>query len=224
MKIKSALLIFLFLLFACSPPAQAQKERPTDFMEFEELVAGPMPLLRDRTFVPDYRRTHLEHAKRFEAFLDKYPDSPLRPEALIRTARIYLNVERPEIHMLRQQLFFCQASAMQLSQPLRIELCQQRYMLSVMDADGASDPYYTDLAKQILNQLVELYPRAKRYIILKPGVGVFSFVEEEIGAFALYLLASVALPEDVVKIYSIILNEYKISPELRREIENRLGH
>lgn len=221
MKIKNILLAFLFF-FVNSFLAQAQKTRPQDFIEFEELVSGPMPLFRDRIFVPDYRRMFLEHAKRFEAFLDKYQGSLLRPEALLRTAWLYLNVERQEVHMFRQELFFCQASAIQLSQPQKMDICQQRYMLNVTSMGGMNDPAYAYVAKQILNQLVEQYPRAKRYIMIDK-IGEFSFDEEEIGAFALYLLAKGELLEDQRKTYELIIREYKIRPELLKEIKSRLG-
>jgi len=221
----------LIVLVVAPVPAFAQREadspyevingRPQDFTEFEELASGPMPWVRDRTFVPDYRAMHIAQTKRFEAFLDKYPNSPLRPEALLRMAILYLVVESPEIHMFRQQLFFCQGIALEQRSKQKMDLCQQRFQLSVASSDNPMDPVYQFLGQQILERLVIQYPRARRYIMVG---GEFRFDDEEIGAIALYVLAQGAIPKDKILHYETIILEYKIRPELMREIQNQLGH
>lgn len=203
-------------------PYEMTNGRPQDFVEFEELASGPMPWVRDRTFVPDYRAMSIAQAKRFEAFLDKYPASPLKPEALLRLAIFYLGVEGQDIHMLRQQLFFCQGIALEQRSQQKADLCQQRFMLSVASSGSPMDQNYLFLGQQILERLSKEYPRARRYVMVG---GKFRFDEEEIGGIALYILAMGVMPKDKILHYeTIILEEYQIRPELRRDIQNRLEH
>lgn len=183
--------LFVFLMLAGSLFAQAQEARPPDFAEFERLAAERIPLIRDATFVPDYRATYIAQAKRFESFLNQYPASPLKPEALLRTALLYLNVEGREVHALRRALFFCQGEALEHHDQQKFDLCQQRFVLNLVSIGGTVDPIYECLARRILEGLVERYPHVKRYhyIRIGPGAGGFRFDDsEEIGTIALYIL------------------------------------
>ena len=220
------------LFFMAAMPMFAQTEsdspyiitngRAQDFVEFEELVSGPMPWVRDRTFVPDYRAIYIAQAKRFEAFAAKYPASPLKAEALLRIAALYSDVEGQEVHMFRQQMFFCQGVALEQQNKQDFYLCEQKFMLSVVSSGSVKDPTYEYLGRQILNELVEKYPHVKRYI--RVAGGGFSFDEtEEIGAIALYILTRGMMPKDMFSHYETILQYYEIRPELRRDIRNRLG-
>ncbi|KKT57193.1 MAG: hypothetical protein UW81_C0005G0030 [Candidatus Giovannonibacteria bacterium GW2011_GWC2_44_9] len=232
MKNLCCLMAVLYMFVLAAIPARAQEAGssygtmvgPQDFFEFEELASRPMPQITDEeTSIPDYRAMYIARAKRFEAFLDKYPGSPLKPEVLLRVALLYLGVERQEIRALRQELFFCQGMALKQHDQRRFDLCKQRFALDIIGAGGPTDPVYEHLARQILDELVERYPHARRYIMSEPSVGGFRFDEEEIGAFALYLLAGGALPEERRGIYELIITEYKIRKEIRREIQNRIG-
>ncbi|OGF87639.1 hypothetical protein A3B19_02490 [Candidatus Giovannonibacteria bacterium RIFCSPLOWO2_01_FULL_46_32] len=221
----------LLVLFAIPVFAQQESDSPydiingrhQDFGDFEELASGPMPWVRDRTFVPDYRAMHLEQVKRYESFLAKYPESPLKAEALFMLAMLYLGVEGQDVHMFRQRLFVCQGVALEQRNQQKLDICQMQFMLSIASAGGAADPTYQRLGRQVLKGLVEKYPHARRYIMIKPGAGGFRFDEEEIGAIALYVLAQGMIPGDRLSYYQTIIQEFKIRPELRREMQNRLG-
>lgn len=212
-------------------PALAQLEdnfpykmaaRQQDFVEFEGLVSRPKPWITDKALIPNYRAMVIMQAKRFEAFLEKYPESPLKPEALFRAATLYLSVERQEVHAFRQELFLCKGIALEQGDERKLDICQQRFMLSVASIGGIADPIYERLARKVFGKLVEQYPHVKRY--LRFADGEFSFSEdEEIGALALYILAQGMMLEDKRVYYETIIREYKIRPELMRDIQNRLG-
>ena len=230
-KLISCFLAILCLFVLSAMPVFAQTEldspynvvngRHQDFAEIEKLFSGPIPSVKDESFVPDYRQAVVEHAERFEVFLEKYPDSPLKPEILLRTAVMFLNVEAPGVYKLRRELCFCQAAAMLPLDFNEFEICQRRYALGIANMGGAKDTLYEYIAKQMLYQLAEQYPRAKRYIMIGPQA--FSFDEEEVGAFALYMLANNGmLPEDRRNTYELILREYKIRPAFQKDIEQRL--
>ena len=230
-KLSCFVAVLCLLVFVAIPVFAQQKSdspydvingRHQDFTEFEELVVGPMPWIRDRTLVPDYRAMYIAQAKRFEAFVAKYPESPLKPEALFRTAALYFDVEGLEVHMFRQEMFFCQGRALWEQNKQNFYLCEQRFVLGVVSTGNAKDPTYEYLGRQILNGLVEKYPYVKRY--LRVADGGFSFSEaEEIGAIALYILTRGMTPKDMFLNYETILREYEIRPELKRDILNRLG-
>jgi len=224
--------IAVLCLLVLAVPAFAQQEsdspydiingRHQDFAEFEKLVSGPLPWIRDKTLVPDIRAMYIAQAKRFEAFVTKYPASPLKAEALLRMAVLYFDVEGQEVHMFRQQMFFCQGVALEQQNKQDFYLCKQKFMLSVVSSGSVKDPTYEYLGRQILNELVEKYPHVKRYI--RVAGGGFSFDEtEEIGAIALYILTRGMMPKDMFSHYETILQYYEIRPELRRDIRNRLG-
>lgn len=227
MKKLSCFLAVLYLIVLTFPLAFAQQEsdspydmingRHQDFTEFEELASGPMPWIRDETLVPDYYAIYLEQAKRFESFLARYPKSPLKPEALLRIAMLYLDVEGPDVHAFRRKLFFCQGVALQRQNDQDFYRCEQEFNLNVASS-GKIDLVYERLGRSILEELAERYPDAKRYI---KDSGGFRFDDEEIAAISLYVLAKIAIPQDKEAYYKSIL-EYKIRPELRRDIQNRL--
>lgn len=216
----AGLFVFLVLAGSSSILAQAQ-ERPPDFAEFEGLASGPIPWIKDGTLVPDYRAMLVAQVGRFSAFLEKYPDSPLKAEAILRMALLHLDVEKQEIHMFRRELFFCQAAALMERNQEKEDLCRRRFMMNVASVGGAPDPVYQALGRQILVGLVAHYPHARRYI-MKPDVG-FLFDDEEVGGIAMYILAQGVVPAMQREFLEIILAEYKIRPALRQEIENRLG-
>ncbi len=213
--------LFMFLMLAGSLLAQAQEARPPDFVEFEKLFSGPALSVEDESFAPDYRLALFEHVERFEIFLEKYPDSTLKPEVLLRIAVIYFTLEGPGVYKFRRELFFCQAAAMLPLDRSELEICQRRYALGIANMGGVKDTFYEYVAKRMFYQLAEQYPHAKRYIMIGPQV--FRFDEEEVGAFALFTLANNGMPpEDRKNIYELILREYKIRPAFQKEIEQRL--
>src|SRR3989344_4549604 len=211
-----AIPVFAFAQTESDSPYDIVNGRHQDFAEFEKLFSGPIPSVKDESLVPNYRQVVVEYAERFEVFLEKYPDSPLKPEILLRTAVMFLNVEAPGVYNLRRELFFCQAAAMLPLDLNEFEVCQRRYALGIANMGGVKDPFYEYIAKQMLYQLTEQYPRAKRYVMVGPQV--FPFEEEEVGAFALFVLANNGMsPEERKNTYELILREYKIRPAFQKE-------
>ena len=84
------------------------------------------------------------------------------------------------------------------------------------------DPIYSGKAVKLLLELVGKYGHQKRYNMNEPRIGGFAWVEEEIGAKALYLLSKGAEPEHKKKILLLILKEYKAGPELLLAIQEDL--
>lgn len=195
--------------------ALATELQPQDFAEYESLVLSPVSLY-DTPYL-DYRTIDLARAERFEEFLRKHPDSALVSNAKLRLAEIYSDIEKPEINMLRNEMYRCIERAASTE---RRSLCGA--MFDIQTLGMRRDPFYKTKAVEILKELVERHGYDKIYLMVEPRVGGFKWVEEEIGGEALFLLVGAASLKDKKKIYGIILKEYKVRQFIRKEAEEFL--
>lgn len=231
MKIKNVLLTFLLLLFASSFLAQAQEARTSDFLEYERIFIS----LDDTEFkdwpyqlrITDYRRLNLRRAYSFEDFFKTYPDSLLAPEAKFRAAALYLTIDNPGISELRRELYNCIDKAGVISRTdirgWKVDFCENLFFLQTYN--NWRNPVYVRKGVQMLLELIEKHGHAKRYWMFEPKLGGFNFIDEDIGGAALYLLVDSVMPTAKRSLYARILREYKIRPELQKEIEDSLdGH
>lgn len=191
-----------------------------EFTEYEKIVLSPLSDPMD-TSIPNWRELYLAKIAKYEAFLKKYPNSPLTAEVKLRIAEFLKDVERPEIYPLRVGMYRCveQNAGDTAERSAAREAC-------IVEFNNKTkkwrDPAYSKKAVELLLELVQKYGHQKRYNMSEPRIGGFSWVEEEIGAKALYLLSKGADPQNKKKILLLILKEYKAGPDLAVEIKEDL--
>lgn len=201
----------LFLVYI----ALATEELPKDFAEYEALVLSPM-FLYDTPY-PDYRVIDLARAERLGEFLRKYPDSKLISNAKLRLAEIYSDIEKPEINILRNEMYRCIERA--ASREKR-DLCEA--MFDIQTLGKRRDLFYKTKAVEILKEIVEQHGHDKIYWLADPVAGRFQYMEWDIGGEALFSLVGAASLKDRKKIYETILREYKVREVIRKEAEEFL--
>ena len=200
MKTKKFFLVFVFLFFVSNP-----------------VLAGDAGDLESLLY-PNYRKVWLDQADRYEKFVADYPDSPLTPDVKLRLAEIYKDIENVETNEWRFELWFCTARSSKLWEKDR---CRTMFMLRKAGTQWR-DPFYAEKAVKILLELIEQHGHKKRYAETEGRAGRLYPAEEEIGAIALFFLADMGKLEDRGKIYERILKEYKVSDDLKKEIEEFL--
>lgn len=213
----SWLVIAAFLFYAFAP---LRSEASSEFVEYEKIVLAPLSDPLD-TSVPNWRELYLAKIAKYEAYLKKYPNSSLVAEVKLRIAEFLKDVERPEIYKFRVEMYRCleRHSGDAIYDSDAREGC-------ILEFDSKTqkwrDPIYSGKAVNLLLELVDKYGHQKRYNMEEPKLGGFRWVDEEIGAKALYLLSRGAEPANKKKILLLILDEYKAGPKLLREIQEDL--
>ncbi len=206
---------FLFYAFAF-----AKADNSAELVEYEKIVLAPLSDPLD-TSIPNWRELYLAKIAKYEAYLEKYSNSPLVAEVKLRIAEFLKDVERPEIYKLRVEMYQCleRNSGDAIYDGDAREAC-------ILEFDKKTkkwrDPIYSGKAVKLLLELVGKYGHQKRYNMNEPRIGGFAWVEEEIGAKALYLLSKGAEPEHKKKILLLILKEYKAGPALLLAIQEDL--
>lgn len=183
MKIKSVLLI-LFFTSSFLAQAQAQEARTSDFLEYEGLVLW-LPTMFDEFLYPSFRDQSLLRANSYETFLEKYPNSLLVPEVKLRLAKLYRDIELPEVHMWRQESRNCASKSS--GKFWEVDFCEVKFLLR-FQVEPWRDPLYNAKSIKILKEIVEKYGHVKRYAMIEQKIGGFRYVEEEIGREAFFLL------------------------------------
>lgn len=212
--------LFVMTAFLFYALAFTKADNSVEFVEYEKIVLAPLADPLD-TSIPNWRELYLAKIAKYEAYLKKYPNSPLVAEVKLRIAEFLKDVERPEIYKLRVEMYRCleRHSGDALYDSDAREACILEFNSKT---EKWRDPIYSGKAVKLLLELVEKYGRQKRYNMEEPMLGGFGWVEEEIGAKALYLLSKGAAPENKKKILLLILKEYKAGPKLLREIQEDL--
>lgn len=199
-----------------SAVSEARAEDSPEFIEYENIVVTPFSDSRGES-IPDWRTLYFKKIAQYEAYLKKYPDSPLAAEAKLRIAELMKDVELQKIYPLRVKMYECIRAHRGETEELAREraACVKAFWAKTKKW---RDPVYTKKAIQLLIELVEKHGHTKRYGMVKPHIGGFKWMEEEIGAQALYVLSQGAPPEDRKAILLIILREYKAGPKLFSDI------
>lgn len=189
------------------------------YLEYETLVLAPLSNPRDAS-VQNWRELYLTRVKQYGDFLKKYPASPLEAEAKLRIAELYKDVEKAEVYSFRLELARCfeQYSDKNGGTLEKRKACQERF-------DAATvrwrDPVYMKKAADLLIELVRDYGHTRRYALVITDFNDartpkhFEWVEEEIGAQALYYLSWGAEPVNKKKILLRIQSEYKAGERLQ---------
>ena len=224
----SAVMFFAFFMAgfsvsaAASIPAKGEAVKLTseleDYREYEKIVLKPWNSDSDQV-IPDYRAIYLFRASQYEAFLEKYPNSLLVPEVKLRLAEIYKDVERPEVFQYRKEMYYCLETASGSSLAAR-EKCIAEFWQNI---EGRKrDPAYTKKAIALFYEIIQNYGYYKRYIMFEPRHGGFRHTEEDAGGYALYILSKGASPKDRVRIYEVILKQFQVREEIKKEMEDFL--
>ena len=211
------LLVATALFFTAVP---LQVVTTLEFTEYEKIVLSPLSDPMD-TSIPNWRELWLAKIAKYEAFLKKYPNSPLVAEVKLRIAEFLKDVERPEIYPLRVEMYRCleQNAGDTVYESDEREACIVEFNNKT---EKWRDPVYSQKAVRLLLELVKKYGHQKRYNMNEPRIGGFGWVEEEIGAKALYLLSKGTDPQNKKKILLLILKEYKAGADLAAEIKKNL--
>lgn len=191
-----------------------------EFTEYEKIVLSPLSDPMDSS-IPNWRELYLAKIAKYEAFMKQYPNSPLVAEAKLRIAEFLKDVERPEVYALRVEMHRCiERNAGDTVK----ESAARKWCITKFDQKTQKwrDPVYAQKAAKLLLELVKKYGHQKRYNMNEPRIGGFGWIEEEIGARALYLLSKGTDPKNKKKILLLILKEYKAGPKLLREIKEDL--
>ncbi|MDO8560940.1 MAG: hypothetical protein Q7R91_01855 [bacterium] len=225
---KSALLgwlVFavLFVIFQPQVRGNDSVPRATDekeYIEYENLVVTPFSDSRDAS-IPNWRALYLKKAERYEAYMTQFPDSLLVTEVKLRLAEIYKDVEREGIYLFRLELYECTKKFSQEHEGTFEErkICIEDFYKKT---EKWRDPVYTKKAVALLLELIKNHGHARRYAMQKPHIGGFAWVDEEIGAQALYLLSKGADPGYKKGILLLILEDYKVGSKLQKEIDEDL--
>ena len=86
-----SLFTIVALLFNAATPLLV--ERSPEFLEYEQIVLAPLLDPLD-TSIPNWRELYLAKIAKYEAYLKKYPNSPLVAEVKLRIAEFLKDVER----------------------------------------------------------------------------------------------------------------------------------
>ena len=226
MKRWAALFWCVTLIFAGAFPALADETgkeglaldpRIFEYFEYETIVLVPYGEPSDE----NWRKLYLERAEKYEEFLKKYPDSPLMVEVKLRMAELYKDIEKEEVYPFRVEKHRClvEHSNENGGTLEEREDCIRKFY---KDIGRWRDPVYMKKAVALLLELVRDHGHTKRYNMEESRVGSFQWVDEEIGAKALYLLSKGTDPKNKEKILLLILREYKAGPKLLFEINEDL--
>lgn len=211
-----ALVLFWAHLFVSGSYGEGSPE----FFEYESIVLTPFSDPFDIS-IPNWRELYLAKIAKYENFLKKYPNSPLIAEAKLRIAELSFDVEREEVYSLRVKMYECLAEHGGVA-PENV-LAREECIRAFHDKTKKwRDSVYVEKAAAILFELVEKYGHQPRYEMQEPRIGGFQWVDEEIGAPALYILSRGADPEQKKKILLLILREYKPGPKLTDFIKKDL--
>lgn len=206
--------VFLAAIFTFSSPAESEDR--SEFIEYEKIVLSSLSDPMDSS-VPNWRELYLAKIAKYEAYLRKYPRSPLVAEVKLRIAELSLDVERPGIYELRAEMYKCLAdsSGKGVESAARKKECIDKYYERTK---RWRDPEYTARAVRILAELVEKHGYAQRYEMQEPRIGGFDWSEEQIGARALYMLSQGTEPQVRRKLLRAILEKYKTGAKLYKQI------
>ncbi|MFY9462398.1 MAG: hypothetical protein WAP51_04320 [Candidatus Sungiibacteriota bacterium] len=229
MKRYAGFCLCVTLIFAGAFPALAaetNKEGLTldprifEYFEYETIVLSMLSNPRDPS-VPNWRELYLRKVERYEEFLAKYSDTPLRAEVKLRIAELYKDVDKEEVYPFRVELYRCLAGRSDENNGT-LEKRKDCINKFYKDVGRWRDPAYVQKAVNLLLELVRDYGHTKRYNMEEPKIGGFKWVDEDIGAKVLYLLAKGTNPKNKEKMLLLILREYKAGPTLLFQINEDL--
>ncbi|KKU52825.1 MAG: hypothetical protein A3A28_02575 [Candidatus Sungbacteria bacterium RIFCSPLOWO2_01_FULL_47_32] len=207
--------LMVFVLSFLGVTSYVYYEPPKDeYTEYEELVYEMLSPQGDSS-VPDYRDLYLKKIAKYEAFIKKYPKSPLVSEAKLRIAELYRDVDRAEIYTYRKEMFDCVTRA-------NFDVATEEFCIAdfYRRSGNPRDPLYFAKAQKLLEEIVRDYGHNQRYALTDPGQGRFEYINEDAGGYALYLLSQGKSPEEKLKNYRKILKEYRVRPEFKKVVED----
>lgn len=215
-------LIDVFPTFAAKkkPEEITKNNRIFEYFEYETTVLSNLSNPNDSA-IPNWRELYLIKIKRYEEFINKYPNSPLLAEVKLRIAELYKDVEKKEVYPFRVELYKClsEYSDDNGGTPEKRDNCIKKFYENI---GRWRDSVYSRKAADLLLELVRDYGHTKRYNMEEPRLGGFKWIDEEIGARSLYLLSKGTDPKNKEMILLLILREYKTESKLLNEITEDL--
>lgn len=186
------------------------------YSDYERIVMTPLSNLSGSQ-TPNWRELYLAKAKNYEDFLKKYPGSPLEAEVKLRIAELWRDMDRIEIYAADVLYYQC------LNDRART---REQENCTGFEVKKRRDPVYMKKSADLMLELVRDYGHVRRYALLyvdnagnKPH---FEWVDEEIGAQALYFLSMGADPLNQKRILLRIQSEYKAGKRLQEFIAKDL--
>ncbi len=186
------------------------------YADYERIVMTPISNLSDPQ-TSNWRELYLAKAKNYEDFVKKYPGSSLEAEVKLRIAELWRDTDRTEVYAADVLYYQClneRAGTKEQENCTAFEVKKRR------------DPVYMKKSADLMLELVRDYGHVRRYALLyvdkegnKPH---FEWVDEEIGAQALYFLSMGADPLNQKKILLRIQSEYKAGERLQEFIAKDL--
>lgn len=171
--------------------------------------------LPDNAF-PDWRSLTLAEIERYEDFIKKNRGSPLVPIAQLMIMRLYLEVIKPEVYLLRKREFDCWKLGTTIAVAQKCSVAAQKELARL---GSWLDPLYVKRGEELAERLLLQHGHKRPFYRL----GLESLEEknnEELGAWVLYWMADGSGRGKKYKLYKKILEErYQISATIELEIK-----